>query len=132
MLRGVNVETTTEEIKDDLNVKGYPTERVSRMNGKSGKPAPLVLVELKREYKSIYDISYCCGLAITVEPLKTKSDIIQCHKCQLFGHVQRNCNIDYKCMKCGDNHSTHECEKPRTTPPKCANCGGEHLSTLNA
>lgn len=32
-------------------------------------------------------------------------------------------------MKCGEGHSTHECDKPRTTAPKCANCGGEHLST---
>lgn len=31
-------------------------------------------------------------------------------------------------MKCGDNHSTNECEKPNTTPPKCANCCKEHLS----
>ncbi|GJQ77478.1 hypothetical protein Trydic_g23129 [Trypoxylus dichotomus] len=32
-------------------------------------------------------------------------------------------------MKCDENHSTHLCAKPATTPPKCANCGGEHLST---
>lgn len=31
-------------------------------------------------------------------------------------------------MKCGEGHSTHECKKPRTIPPKCANCGKEHLS----
>ncbi|GJQ70170.1 hypothetical protein Trydic_g9515 [Trypoxylus dichotomus] len=47
----------------------------------------------------------------------------------MFGHTQSNCNINYKCMKCGEDHSTHLCQKPRTTPPKCANCGGEHLST---
>ncbi|GJQ88519.1 hypothetical protein Trydic_g4930 [Trypoxylus dichotomus] len=47
----------------------------------------------------------------------------------MFGHTQSNCNINYKCMKCGEDHSTHLCEKPNTTPPKCANCGGEHPST---
>ncbi|GJQ66662.1 hypothetical protein Trydic_g3749 [Trypoxylus dichotomus] len=47
----------------------------------------------------------------------------------MFGHTQSNCNINYKCMKYGEDHSTHLCEKPKTTPPKCANCGGEHLST---
>lgn len=130
VLRGIIHSTTTEEVQSDLLEKGYPTERITRMNGKNGRPAPLILVELKREYKSIYDLTNCCGLAISVEPLKTKTDVIQCHKCQLFGHVQKNCHIDYRCMKCGENHSTHECAKPRTTPPKCANCGGEHLATF--
>ncbi|GJQ76213.1 hypothetical protein Trydic_g1954 [Trypoxylus dichotomus] len=47
----------------------------------------------------------------------------------MFGYAQSNCNINYKCMKCGEGHSTHLCTKPKTTPPKCANCQGEHLST---
>ncbi|GJQ86055.1 hypothetical protein Trydic_g22060 [Trypoxylus dichotomus] len=99
------------------------------MKGKQGKPSPLVLVEIDRLYKSIYNITDCCGLAVKVEALRTRNLIVQCRKCQMFGHTQSNCNINYKCMKCGEDHSTHLCEKPKTTPPKCANCGGEHLST---
>ncbi|GJQ78211.1 hypothetical protein Trydic_g2540 [Trypoxylus dichotomus] len=34
-----------------------------------------------------------------------------------------------KCKKCGEGHSTHLCTKPKATPPKCANCNGEHLTT---
>ncbi|GJQ75504.1 hypothetical protein Trydic_g17591 [Trypoxylus dichotomus] len=32
-------------------------------------------------------------------------------------------------MEWGEGHSNHLCTKPKTTPPKCANCQGEHLST---
>lgn len=32
-------------------------------------------------------------------------------------------------MKCAEDHMTYTCTKPTTTPPKCSNCGGEHLST---
>lgn len=46
----------------------------------------------------------------------------------MFGHIQRNCHTKYRCMKCGNNHSTRECTKPKTTPAKCANGKGEHLS----
>lgn len=46
----------------------------------------------------------------------------------MFGHHQVNCHADYRCMKCASNHSTHLCDKPRTTPAICANCGGEHTS----
>lgn len=90
---------------------------------------PMMLVEIEKIYKSIYDLKECCGLEITVEALRTRTDKIQCHKCQEFGHSQHNCHIEYRCMKCAENHSTHLCEKPRTTPAKCANCSGEHLST---
>lgn len=31
-------------------------------------------------------------------------------------------------MKCAEDHSTHLCEKPVTTPPKCCKCEGERLA----
>lgn len=126
VLRGVIPEITDEEIQSDLITKGYPITKISRMMGRNNQPAPLVLIEIERDYKSIYNLSNCCGLSITAEPLKTKTTVIQCHRCQMFGHAQKNCNAEYKCLKCGDGHSTHLCPKPRTTPAKCANCAGEH------
>ncbi|GJQ79451.1 hypothetical protein Trydic_g5039 [Trypoxylus dichotomus] len=125
VLRGITQDITDDEIKQDLQAQDYPVEKITRMKGKQGKPSPLVLVEIDRLYKSIYNTTDCCGLAVKVEALRTRNIIVQCHKCQMFGHTQSSCNINYKC----EDHSTHLCEKPRTTPPKCANCGGEHLST---
>lgn len=40
----------------------------------------------------------------------------------MYGHIQRNCSNSYRCMKCGEGHSKHLCEKPKTAPLKCANC----------
>lgn len=129
VLRGIITQITPEEVADDLEGKGYTTKKVSRMNGKNSQPAPLVLVQIGKEFKSIFNLKECCGLKITVESLKRRGDTVQCHKCQEFGHVQRNCFLPQKCMKCGEGHSTHLCEKPKTTLPKCANCQGSHLST---
>ncbi|GJQ65604.1 hypothetical protein Trydic_g12483, partial [Trypoxylus dichotomus] len=117
------------ELKGDLQQQDYPVENISRVKGKNGQPTPPVLIEVSREYKSIYNIANYCGPTIIVESLRTRSEIVQCQKCQMFGHTQSNCNINYKCMKCGEGHFTHLCTKPKTTPPKCANCQGEHLST---
>lgn len=127
VLRGIPIEIEEEEVLEDLKNKNYPATKVVRMKGKYG-PAPLVLVEIHRDYKSIYSITNCCGLHIEVEPLRKKDTVTICHRCQAYGHVQKNCNNEYKCMKCGESHSTHLCEKPKTKPAKCANCGGEHLS----
>ena len=48
------------------------------------------------------------------------------------GHSQPNCNAPYRCMKCAEPHSTHECPKPKTTPPLCANCNSPHVSTYHS
>lgn len=129
VIRGIMTEITEEDISSDLNEQGYPAIKVLRMKGRLGFPAPLVLVEIDREYKSIYNkLHRVCGLSVSVESLRVKTEVIQCHKCQLFGHCQKNCHAAFKCMKCGEEHSTHLCKKPKTTAPKCANCGGEHLS----
>lgn len=98
VLRGVIQEITEDEIQADLISKGYLVTKVSRMMGRNSKPAPLILIEIDREYKSIYNLSNCCGLSISVERLKAKSTVIQCHRCQIFNHTQKNCNADYKCL----------------------------------
>lgn len=129
VIRGIPKEVTEQEVQEELLELGYPIHKIVRMKNKQQMPIPLVIVEIKKEYKSIFDLKHCCNLKIQVEPLRKRTGIIQCHKCQMFGHIQKNCFIQYKCMKCGEGHSTHECTKPKTTPPKCANCDGEHLST---
>lgn len=130
VMRGITQSTTENEIVEDLKQKSYPVTKITRMKGRNGLPAPLVLLEISREYKSIYDLDECCGLMVKIESLRTRNAIIQCHRCQQFGHTQHNCRIQAKCMKCAQEHFTFECTKPTTTPPMCSNCGGEHLSTF--
>jgi hypothetical protein len=36
------------------------------------------------------------------------------------------CQRPYKCVKCGGNHMTSECQKSKETPAKCALCSGVH------
>lgn len=128
VIRGIPTLYSNEEIEADLLDRGYPIQKIKRMNGKFGVPAPLHMVELSKDHRSIFDLLYVVDLKVKVESLRKRTTVIQCHKCQLFGHQQRNCHVGYKCLKCGDGHSTHLCDKPKNKPPKCANCGGEHPS----
>lgn len=128
VLRNVPQYITCQEIAEDLAEKNYEIEKVTRLNGRDDKPAPLVVVELDKKYKAIYNLTNCCGLAVTIESKKVHKRPIQCHRCQLYGHTQPFCHAPYKCMKCAENHSTHECKKPITTPAKCSNCLGEHTA----
>lgn len=66
VLRGMPLEIAGDKIKDDLENNRYPTLNITRMLGEDKKPAPLVLIQLDREYKSIFNIKYVCGLSVIV------------------------------------------------------------------
>lgn len=105
-----------------MEAKSYRVQKVTRMKERNG-PLIMVPVDVSKEYKSIFLIMNCSGLFIQVESPNKRTDVVQCHQCQMFGYIQRNCHA-----KCGNIHSTHGCTKPKTAPGKCANCEGEHLS----
>lgn len=54
--------------------------------------------------------------------------IIQCHRCQKWGHATSNCRLPRKCLKCAKCHMTKDCTKSQKLPPKCANCLKEHTT----
>ncbi|GJQ79347.1 hypothetical protein Trydic_g16208 [Trypoxylus dichotomus] len=70
-----------------------------------------------------------CGLYVRVESKQIKKNTVtQCHRCQLYGHGQRNCHAAAVCVKCAGPHQTAEYSKPREAPAKCALCKGPHTA----
>ncbi|KAL1116643.1 hypothetical protein AAG570_005115 [Ranatra chinensis] len=51
------------------------------------------------------------------------SNVVQCYKCQNFGHTNRFCNMPERCVRCGQAHSAKECKE---TILKCPNCSENH------
>ncbi len=50
--------------------------------------------------------------------------LIQCYKCQKFGHHATKCRSpDEVCAKCSEHHSTSQCH---SEAHKCTSCKGEH------
>jgi hypothetical protein len=73
----------------------------------------------------------------------TRNGPVQCRKCQMFGHGTRHCGIPARCVKCGADHLTENCEaiqKPAGQSQsdesraslKCANCLGNHTANYSA
>lgn len=128
VLRGILETISTDEVKSDLISQGFTPINVSRMK-RDKKPMPLVLVEVPRSEKNLFDVKSCCGLLIKAEAPRRKEEVGQCHRCQRFGHAQKGCRSDPKCVKCAGPHMTAECKKKRnSTPAKCANCQGAHTA----
>ena len=51
-------------------------------------------------------------------------EVLRCHKCQQFGHVQKYCKNTIKCVRCGGSHSFENC--PKKEEPVCFRCKEKH------
>lgn len=129
VLRGIPTCIPTEDIKANLQNKGFHVEGIHRMrNQKTTVPVPLVLVLLPRKDKDIFNVSELLNLIITVETQHAKTNISQCHNCQRFGHAQSRCNAPPKCVKCGKEHHTRDFLLTKDERTTCANCRGNPAS----
>jgi hypothetical protein len=63
---------------------------------------------------------------VIFEPPHKKKEIVQCKRCQQYGHTRTYCRHPFRCVKCGKNHESTSCVKQITTPPTCALCEGDH------
>lgn len=130
VIRGIPLEVDIEDIKIDLNEKGFTPAKVTRMINKRTKSLmPLILVQLPRDEKRIYNMEFLVGMSVQIETLKSTPQITQCFRCQKFGHGQQHCTANVKCVKCSGNHRAYECELTKVDQPKCANCGENHVAS---
>lgn len=62
---------------------------------------------------------------VTWEKPKRKEKELQCHRCQKWGHIAKNCSSEFKCVKCDKTHVPGECQRLSSdeTAPHCVNCG---------
>ncbi|GBN70295.1 Nucleic-acid-binding protein from transposon X-element [Araneus ventricosus] len=81
-----------------------------------------------KSYANIYGISHIGYFQVTMEALREKNTPSMCFKCQQFFHNSRFCTRDPICVKCAGHHESKDCTKPKDSPAKCANCGGDHTA----
>lgn len=68
----------------------------------------LVKVKPTSDVTGLMRLRFLLNQSIAVEKPRTK-EIIQCRRCQRFGHVAFNCVLDYRCVKCNENHEPGQC-----------------------
>lgn len=130
VIRGLNADFTCDEIKEELLSLKFEVESINQLkNKKSSKPMLLFAVSLKKSEhnKSIYNLGYLLHQRITVEQQNRPKGILQCHRCQLFGHSAINCRATPACVKCAGPHLTRDCShEEKIDKPLCSNCAGSH------
>ncbi|KAJ4436995.1 hypothetical protein ANN_17127 [Periplaneta americana] len=129
VIMGLHHSCNIEFMMSELKELGYePIQMLPVRHPITKLPLPLFFLDLKHNPKNpeIYSLTRLYNGIIKVEPPKPRKTIVQCMRCQQFGHTRNFCNQTARCVKCEGLHPTEKCNKPKDTPPICTNCKGNH------
>jgi len=120
--RGIPESVVREELEAmDIHVQVVMQLRSGRRDQDPAKDGPLrpqftVSVARGPEVSRVRSITELFGLRVSVESYVAPKGPLQCKRCQRFGHMQRNCGYEPRCIACGGAHLTGGCSTPREQP----------------
>lgn len=137
VIRHLHHTTPIELIKSELEEYDFKVKNITNVIIKKKEehtstqvkiPLPLFFVDLEKtpnvqDIFKIKELAYC---KITVEEPHKRRDIVQCQRCQQYGHTKAYCNHEPQCIRCAGSHLTTSCTASREEPAKCVLCGGNH------
>lgn len=129
VIKNMHYSTDINDLKNAVECEGFSVRNiVNARHFKTKTPMSMFFVDLEPNpnNKDIYHIQYLLNAKITIEPPITKKEIVQCKKCQMYGHTKSYCWHEPRCVKCGNNHESTSCGKLKDDPPTCALCNGNH------
>ena len=129
VLRNIHHSVDLDKLKFELQTLGHEVTNISNIRHRVTKnPLSLFFIDIKQKQnnKDIYNINRLMNSIVKIEPPLVKKEIVQCKRCQRYGHTQKYCNHNFRCVKCAGNHPTDQCTKFPETPAKCIHCQGEH------
>lgn len=129
VLRGIHPSEDISNIKMEIEKLGHDVRQVVKvLHRVSKEPLPMFYVDLEPKFnnKDIYKTKQLNYMRVTFEPPYKKKEILQCKRCQRFGHTKNQCFRPFRCVKCGEDHSTVSCTKSPNTDATCANCNEKH------
>jgi hypothetical protein len=116
-------------VKQDLEEKGINCQYVYKMKN-TISPLYVVITDNKTTLRDLESKAKTVEYGIIKwKKLINTRKIIQCHKCQVWGHAASNCHANPKCLKCAKDHLTSDCSLKLEVPEdqKLLKCQG-HLA----
>lgn len=130
IVKGLHHTCDPDNIIQDLVSQGLKAiEAVNKIGWRSKEPLDMFMVSFNCDElrEKIQQIQFILNTKVTVEALRTNKFIPQCKRCQGYGHTQKYCARETRCVKCVGKHLTKDC--PNTDPnskAKCCHCGEAH------
>lgn len=138
-----------DEVVTELKTVNIEPESVKLLKASPSGDSAIYLVAFKRGACKLQDlrkVRYLFSVVVNWRPFaKRAADIVQCFRCQQFGHGMSHCNLQPKCVKCGELHFTKNCAIPKKVVKpgnslesenddrhliKCANCSRNHAASF--
>lgn len=133
VVKNLHYTTPIDDIKIELQKQGHKVRNIVNARSRATKePLSMFFVDLEPNSdtnKKMYNIKHINNAIIVVEPPILKKEVVQCHRCQQFGHTKAYCTKPFKCVKCGLDHPTAACTKAAESPARCINCLGNHTAS---
>lgn len=129
VLKNMHYSTPIEDLKAAIEENGHKVRNLTNVKNKFTKaPMSLFFIDLEpnSNNKEIFQIQYLLNAKILFEPPQKKKEVVQCKRCQRYGHTKAYCHNVFRCVKCTLEHDTKVCPKPPTAPPTCVLCSGGH------
>lgn len=129
MAKKLHATCQPERIIDDLKNKGFNIiEAVNKISWKTKEPLNMFMLTFanNEEINKIFGIKIIMGCKVEIQAIKSTKLVPQCKRCQAYGHTQRYCFKEPRCVKCTGKHLTKECQKSKDAKPKCVHCGAPH------
>lgn len=129
VIKNIHPTTDIEELSAQIAEKGHEVMNIYNIKHRINKqPLPMFFVDIKpkENNKKIYEIQFLQYTKVQIEPPRQKREIVQCLRCQRYGHTKGYCTRQPRCVKCGNNHSTAQCTKTNDTAATCVLCNGKH------
>ena len=134
VITNIPVCITKDEIRESLKTKMIDPKDIFRFN-KKGSSDPSVNVKVSLSSKSEKDQLLKEGFFIysqhfRVVESKPMPTVLQCFKCQKFGHSFFQCKAENStCLRCSGSHRLSECSSAKENA-KCNNCKGDHAASF--
>ena len=135
VMKGIPLYLSKDQIQSSIQsgVAVKDVIRLQRYNRDLKKLEDSLSVMVVFEANIIPGSIWCCGRNRDILPYHRK--VMQCYKCQKYGHLQKDCKSKEVCLRCAKNHQSRDCPlKMESTDEriykyKCANYKENHSST---
>ena len=121
------------ELLSKMKKLNIPADSITILNKKNNEN-PHFLVHFPKDSINLFALNQqhnvIDNLIVRWERLiRSKRQLTQCHNCQKYGHISKNCGRGYRCVKCQNRHAPGDCAKTtKDGAAKCVNCGGDHAA----
>jgi hypothetical protein len=108
-IRYLNKNTSPEWIRKELTSLGYAVKSVNAVTNRATGEAYhgfAVHLDALTNSKEICNVGKLGNQKVIIEP--QRSPLLQCQRCEKFGHSKSQCSSPFVCVKCAGKHPTFD------------------------